>query len=148
MALSRLRLRLAAGFAFAFLLALAILATVALGYLWNESTRRLDKRLDASADAVAARGGRVLQDSPASPPALAAEAVGREWPPCVDRFVFVDDAGTMVAGVGPRDVIDRTLRAWAVARSAHFDVDKPGDDYRASGLGATLPRVAGPRLRF
>lgn len=148
MALSRLRLRLAAGFAFAFLLALAILATVALGYLWKESTRRLDKRLDASADAVAARVGRNLQESPASPLALAANEVAREWPPSGDLFAVVDDAGTMVAGVGPRDVIDRMLGAWAVARSAHFDVVKPGDDYRASGLRATLPRAAGPPLRF
>jgi two-component system, OmpR family, heavy metal sensor histidine kinase CusS len=148
MALSRLRLRLAAGFAFAFLLALAILATVALGYLWFESTRRLDARLDASADAVAARVGHLLQEMPAPSLALATNEVAREWPPGSDLFVVVDDAGAMVAGVGPRAAIDRTLTAWATARLAHFDVNKPGDDYRASGLRATLPRTAGPPLRF
>ena len=148
MALSRLRLRLAAGFALAFLLALAILAAVALGYLWSESTRRLDKRLDASADAVATRIGRLLQESPASSLALASNEVAREWPPSGDLFVVVDTAGAMVAGVGPREIIDRTLAAWAAARSAHFDVDKPRDDFRASGLRATLPRASGPPMRF
>lgn len=148
MALSRLRLRLAAGFAFTFLLALAILATVALGYLWSESTRRLDAHLDASADAVASRVGQLLQESPTSSLAFAANEVAREWPPGGDLFVVVDAAGAMVAGVGPRDIIDRTLAAWAAARSVHFDVDRPRDDYRASGVRATLPRAAGPPLRF
>jgi signal transduction histidine kinase len=148
MALSRLRLRLAGGFAFAFLLALAILATVALGFLWSESTRRLDRRLDASADGVAARVGRVLEESPSSSLARAATEVVRDWPPAGDLFVVVDAAGAMVAGVGPRDVIDRMLVAWAAARSPHFGVDKPGDDYRASALHATLPRAPGPPLRF
>jgi signal transduction histidine kinase len=148
MALSRLRLRLAAGFALAFLLALAVLAAAALGYLWNESTSRLDKRLDASADAVATRIGRLLQESPVSSLAPAANEVAREWPPNGDLFVVVDAAGAMVAGVGPRDVMDRTIAALAVAHQAHFDVDKPGDDYRASSLRATLPRGDGPPLRF
>jgi signal transduction histidine kinase len=40
------------------------------------------------------------------------------------------------------------LGAWGAARSPHFAVDKPGDDYRASGLHATLPRANGPPLRF
>jgi len=148
MALSRLRLRLAAGFAFAFLVALAILASVALGYLWNESTRRLDKRLDASADGVAAAVGRVMQQARDSSLAHAANEVVREWPPNGDRFAVVDDAGAMVAGVGRRDVIERMLAAWAAAHSPHFAVDKPGDDYRASGLHATLPRADGAPLRF
>ena len=148
MALSRLRLRLAAGFAFAFLVALAILASVALGYLWNESTRRLDKRLDASADGVAAAVGRVLQESRDSSFARAANEVVREWPPGGELFAVVDEGGAMVAGVGPRDVIERMLAAWASAHSPHFAVDKPGDDYRASGLHATLPRADGAPLRF
>jgi signal transduction histidine kinase len=148
MALSRLRLRLAAGFAFAFLVALAILVSVALGYLWKESTRRLDNRLDASADGVAAAVRRVLQESPDSSFARAANEVVREWPPSGDLFAIVDDAGAMVAGVGPRKVIERMLAAWAAARSPHFGADKPGDDYRASGLHATLPRASGAPLRF
>jgi signal transduction histidine kinase len=148
MALSGLRLRLAAGFAFAFLVALAILASAALGYLWNESTRRLDNRLDASADGVAASVARVMQQARDSSLAHAANEVVREWPPNGDRFAVVDDAGAMVAGVGRRDVIERMLAAWAAAHSPHFAVDKPGDDYRASGLHATLPRADGAPLRF
>jgi signal transduction histidine kinase len=148
MALSGLRLRLAAGFAFAFLVALAILASAALGYLWNESTRRLDNRLDASADGVAASVARVMQQARDSSLAHAANEVVREWPPNGDRFAVVDDAGALVAGVGRRDVIERMLAAWAAAHSPHFAVDKPGDDYRASGLHATLPRADGAPLRF
>jgi signal transduction histidine kinase len=148
MALSRLRLRLAAGFAFAFLVALAILATVALGYIWNESTRRLDRRLDASADGVAAAVGRVLSESSDSSLAHAANEVVREWPPNGDLFAIVDDSGALVAGVGPREAIDRMLRAWTTAPSPQFGVDKPGDDYRASGLRATLPRLHGLPLKF
>ncbi len=148
MALSRLRLRLAAAFAFAFLVALAILATVALGYLWNESTRRLDKRLDASADGVAVAVGRVLRESPDTSLANAANEVVREWPPNGDLFAIVDESGALVAGVGPRDVIDRILHAWTSATEPRFGVDKPGDDYRASGVHATLPRTQGPPLKF
>ena len=148
MALSRLRLRLAAGFAFAFLVALAILATIALGYIWRESTRRLDKHLDASADGVAAAMGRVLGETTDTSLAHAANEVVREWPPTGDLFVIVDDAGAMVAGVGPRDVIDRVMTTWAGAHSPRFAVDKPGDDYRASVLRATLPRGRGAPLKF
>lgn len=148
MALSRLRLRLAAGFAFAFLVALAILASVALGYLWSESTRRLDARLDASADGAAAAVGRVLQDSPDASLARAANEVVREWPSNGDEFAIVDDAGSMIAGVGPREVITRLLGAWSTARSPHFGIDKPHDDYRASGVRATVPLREGRSLRF
>jgi len=148
MALSRLRLRLAAGFAFAFLVALAILATVALGYLWSESTRRLDKRLDASADGVAASVARVMRDSRDTSLAHAANEVVREWPPSDELFVIVDEAGVMVAGVGQRELIDRMRAGWLAANSPHFTVDKPGDDFRASGLHATLPRGDGPPLTF
>lgn len=148
MALSRLRLRLAAGFAFAFLVALAILATVALGYLWNESTRRLDKRLDASADGVAAGIRRVLGESRDTSLAHAANEVVREWPASADLFAIVNENGAMVAGVGPREVIDRMIAAWGAARAPHFGVDKPGDDFRASGLHATLPRDGTTPLKF
>jgi signal transduction histidine kinase len=148
MALSRLRLRLAAGFAFAFLVALAILATAALGYLWSESTRRLDKRLDASADAVATAVGRVLGESHDSSLAHAANEVVREWPASGDQFAIVDESGAMVAGIGPRDVIERMLAAWRTATAPRFGVDKPGDDYRASGLHATLPRAGAAPLKF
>ncbi len=148
MALSRLRLRLAAGFAFAFLVALAILASVALGYLWNESTRRLDRRLDAAADGAAAAMGRVLRESPDSSIAHAAAEVVREWPPNGDLFVIVDDTGAMIAGVGPRDVIARMLAAWSSARTPQFAIDKPGDDYRASGVRVTFPRAGRAPLKF
>jgi signal transduction histidine kinase len=148
MALSRLRLRLAAGFAFAFVVALAILASVALGYLWNESTRRLDKRLDASADGVAAAMGRVLGESADTSLSHAANEVAREWPPTGDLFAIVDDTGALIAGVGQRDVIDRVLQTWTSARTPRFGVDKRGDDYRASVLRATLPRSRGPSLKF
>ncbi|HEV8411395.1 MAG TPA: HAMP domain-containing sensor histidine kinase [Gemmatimonadaceae bacterium] len=148
MALSRLRLRLAAGFAFAFLVALAILAATALGYLWNESTRRLDNRLDASADGVASAVARVMRDSRDSSLAHAANEVVREWPANGDLFAIVDSGGALVAGVGSRDVIDRVLVAWTKAGSPRFGVDKPGDDYRASGVHATLPRAGEPPLKF
>jgi signal transduction histidine kinase len=148
MALSRLRLRLAAAFAFAFFVALAIVATGALGYVWTESTRRLDRHLDAAADAVAGAMGRVLRESSDSSLAHAAREVVREWPATGDLFAVVDESGALVAGVGPRDVIDRMLRAWTVAPSPRFSVDKPGDDYRASGLRATLPRANGLPLKF
>ncbi|MGH7655990.1 MAG: HAMP domain-containing protein, partial [Gemmatimonadaceae bacterium] len=148
MALSRLRLRLAAGFAFAFLVALAILATIALGYIWKESTRRLDKRLDASADGVAAAMARVLGERSDTSLSHAANEVVREWPPTGDLFVIVNDTGAMIAGVGSRDVIGRVLKTWASARSPQFGVDKPGDDYRTSVLRATLPRPGSTSLKF
>ena len=148
MALSRLRLRLTAGFAFAFLVALAVLASVALGYLWKESTKRLDARLDVTADGVAAAVRRVLGETRDTSLAHAANEVVREWPPSGEGFAIVDDSGAIVAGVGSREVIDRMLQAWGTAPDPHFGVDRPRDDYRASGLHATLPRAQGPTLRF
>ena len=148
MALSRLRLRLAAGFAFAFLVALAIVATVALGYIWKESTRRFDAHLDSSADGVAAAMGRVLNERPDGSLADAAAEVVREWPSTGDLFAIVDDTGAFLAGTGPRDAIDRVIASWASARAPRFAVDRPGDDYRASVLRATLPRPRGAPLKF
>jgi signal transduction histidine kinase len=148
MALSRLRLRLTAGFAFAFLVALAILASVALGYLWTESTKRLDAHLDATSDGVAAAVGRVLGETKDTSLAHAANEVVREWPASGDAFAIVDASGALVAGVGSRELIARMLQAWTTAPEPHFGVDRPKDDYRASGLHATLPRGAAPPLKF
>jgi signal transduction histidine kinase len=148
MALSRLRLRLAAGFALAFLVALAVLASAALGFLWQESTRRLDSRLDLTADGAAAAVGRVLAESGDSSLAFAANEVVREWPPSADQFAVVDSAGTLVAGVGARDVIDRVLAAWKTAAAPRFGVDKPHDDYRASGVRTTAPLPKGGVVPF
>ena len=148
MALSRLRLRLTAGFAFAFLFALAVLASVALGYLWKESTKRLDARLDATSDAVAAAVARVLGERRDTSLAHAANDVVRQWPPAAEEFAIVDASGAFVAGVGSREVIDRMLDAWKTATETRFAVDRPGDDYRASGVHATLPRAPAAPLRF
>ena len=148
MALSRLRLRLAAGFAIAFVVALAILATVALGFLWNQSTTRLDARLDAAAASVASSLGRVITDSRDNTLAHAANEVVREWPASGDLFAIVDETGSLVAGVGPRDAISRMLAAWQAAKTPQFGIDKPGDDYRAAGVRATLPLAGGTSLKF
>ena len=53
MPLSRLRLRLSAGFAIAFAAGLGVLAAGVLGYLWRESSQRLDASLQAVANEVA-----------------------------------------------------------------------------------------------
>lgn len=115
MPLSRLRLRLAAGHAVAFVVGLGLLAALALGYLWRESTKRLDARLAAVADGVARNVARELSDTPDSSLAYAANEVVKEWPANDDAFGIADGSGVLVAGVNRSRVLDPVMGAWARA---------------------------------
>ena len=148
MVLSRLRLRLAGGFALAFAVALAILAAGALGFLWRESTRRLDARLDRAAEGVAVAVGRELRDTPDSGLTYAAGEAAKEWPATGDSFVIVDDAGRELVAVGRPGESGAVLRAWSAAAAARFAVPFDGATLRGSAVRTTLTIDAGHSWRF
>ena len=135
MPLSRLRLRLGLGFSVAFAVGLAVLAAVSLGYLWRESHRRLDERLDALVKDVRTN----LQTELAGLPErgggdVAGEVVG-EWPRNGGSFVISDENRRVLAHNDSTERVQEVLKRWAGGADAHFDVKLPnGETYRASAI--------------
>ena len=148
MPFSRLRLKLAGGFALAFAIGLAILAAGALGFLWRESARRLDARLDHVADGVAAAVGRELHDTPNAGLRYAAGEAVKEWPSNDDAFVIVDSTGVEIAAVGQPGASGAVLRAWSAANAPRFTLPFGRIDLRASAVRTTLALDATHRWRF
>jgi signal transduction histidine kinase len=147
--LSRLRLRLAAGFAVAFALGLGVLAAGALGYLWRESTRRLDARLAAVADGVARNLARQLNETPDSSLAFAANEVVKEWPANDDAFGIVSDRGMLVAGVNRAGALDPVIGAWSRGGGAsRLSVPHGDQDFRVVAVPAATFHARGHEWRF
>ena len=148
MPLSPLRLRLAAGFALAFGAGLALLAALALGYLWRESHRRLDARLDGVARGVLRAVARELRETPDSSLAYVGAEVAKEWPRTSDAWVIVDARGTRRATTDPGDDKRRVLAGRSVGVDGHFDVTGGGPDLRVVPADGLLPRRGGPDEPF
>ncbi len=138
MATSRLRLRLAAGFALAFAGGLSLLAAGALGYLWRESNRRLDQRLDAVTTGVAYALTREAHETPDSTLAFAAAEVVDEWPANGDAFLIVGANDSTLAIVGPAADAARIRSAWRLSHQERIVLDTGGPDYRAVAHQFTL----------
>ncbi|MEP6834895.1 MAG: HAMP domain-containing protein [Gemmatimonas sp.] len=104
MPLSRLRLRLGLGFALAFAVGLAVLVAVSLGYLWRESHRRLDNRLDAMVNDISINLKFELGELPRRTSIEVASEVVAEWPRNGGSFVICDSQLQMLAynDSGPR----------------------------------------------
>src|ERR1019366_57753 len=149
MALSRLRLRLAAGFAIAFVLGLGVLAGGVLGFLWRESTRRLETRLAAVAEGVATGLARELNGTPDSSLAFAANEVVKEWPVNDDAFAIVDEQGLLVAGVNRGGALDAVLGAWSRrGRRMRLVAEQHGQDFRVVSIPAASFHANGREWRF
>lgn len=149
MALSRLRLRLAAGFAIAFVLGLGVLAGGVLGFLWRESTRRLEARLTAVAEGVASGLARELNDIPDSSLAFTANEVVNEWPANEDAFAIVDEQGLLVAGVNRGGALDAVLGAWSRrGRRMRLVAEHEGQDFRVVSIPAASFHAKGHEWRF
>lgn len=131
MATSRLRLRVAGGFALAFAGGLSLLAIGALGYLWRESNRRLDQRLEAVATGVAHALTREANETPDSTLTFAASEVADEWPSNGDAFLIVGANDSTLAMVGPAADAARIRAAWRSAHAERIVLDTGGPDYRA-----------------
>ncbi|MBI3568935.1 MAG: HAMP domain-containing protein [Gemmatimonadetes bacterium] len=132
----------------AFALALAFLAIGAMGYLWRESTRRLDQRLDAVAEGVAAAVGRELRDTPDSGLRYAAAETAKEWPSNGDAFVIVDGLGAELAAVGREGEPGAVLGAWTQAKAPRFEVPHEGAALRASAVRTSLALDARHAWKF
>ena len=148
MPLSRLRLRLAGGFALAFGAGLAVLAAVALGYLWRESNRRLDVRLDAVASGVAQAVARELRETPDSSFVYAARQVQAEWPRNGDAWIIADATGAPVAASDTAQDAPRVLRARTAHPERRFDVTLDGADLRVSADSGSLRLDASHAWRY
>ena len=127
MRVSGLRLRLAGGFAAAFAIGLALLAAFGIAYLWRESTRRLDVRLNAVALGVLQGLARERHETQVVDLLTIAREVAREWPGHAEAFIIMDAAKKRVVAVGPDSLANRvvqSLQQQAGARHASdTDVD-------------------------
>ena len=97
MPLSRLRLRLALSFSVVFAIGLILCGGGALGYLWRESHRRLDQRLDVVLQDVATNLAAELNESPDSTALFVASEVVNEWPRNAGSIVVCDSLGNPLA---------------------------------------------------
>lgn len=148
MPLSRLRLRLAAGFALAFGVGLAVLAAAALGYLWRESNRRLDVRLDAVASGVTQAVARELRETRDSSLAFVANEVLAEWPRNGDAWIILDSRGAPLAASDTAHDAARVLRARATHPAPRFDLTQDGADLRIVTDSSSLRLDAAHAWRF
>ena len=148
MPVSQLRLRLAGGFALAFGLGLALLATGALGYLWRESHRRLDARLEMTANGVVDAMLRELRETPDSSMAYAANEVRLEWPSRADRWVLTRPDGVVLAATDSSTRVARVAAAARLATTARFALDDVQDEVEAIVAAGPHEKVDGHDWRF
>jgi len=135
MPLSRLRLRLGLGFSLAFAFGLAMLAAVALGYLWRESHRRLDERLDALANDVSINLAIELAGLPVRNGIEVSGEVSGEWPRNGGSFVICDEHMRVLAHNDDSARVTEILKSWTPGNRVHFDANlASGESYRASGM--------------
>ena len=144
MPVSRLRLRLAGGFSLAFALALSALAFAGLGYLWRESTRRFDARLDAVADGLVLAFQRELGETPDSSIGFVAGEVAAEWPANGDAFLLLDDRGTVAARRDPESFSTRVIEATRGSSAIRARIDRNGSDLRVRVLDTALHAASAP----
>ena len=134
MPLSRLRLRLGLGFSLAFAFGLVMLAAVSLGYLWRESHRRLDARLDALVNDVSTNLALEWKASSDPEAAEVAKEVVGEWPRNGGSFVIRDGAFAILAHNDSMPRVQALLRDWTPGSHVRFDATLPsGETYRLSG---------------
>ena len=144
MPLSRLRLRLGLGFSLAFAFGLAVLAAGALGYLWRESHRRLDTRLDALVNDVRTNISVEWNTTTNPDGADIAKEVVSEWPRNGGSFAIRDDHGAILAHNDSMPRIEEILRHGTPGVRSHFSAKIPtGEIFRASSL-RFQPRGAAP----
>ena len=149
MPVSRLRLRLSGGFAIAFSIGLAILAAGTLGYLWHESNRRFDARLQNIISGVATGLERELTETPDSSLAYVGEEVVAEWPPNGDGFLITDASGRLIATLDHENISSQILAASAAnSHPRLYDIDEQ-PPIRALAVDTTLSILLRPtRVRI
>ncbi len=145
--ISRLRLRLAGGFALAFALGSGVLSFAGLSFLWRESTRRFDARLDAVADGLVLALERELGETPDSSIRFVAGEVAAEWPANGDAFLLIDTAGEVVARRDPDSSTTRVVEATLGSRERRARIDRGGSDLRVRILDTTVHTTTSRRDR-
>lgn len=142
MALSRLRIRLAGVFALTLAAALVLVATASLGWLWRESTLRLNTRVTRIAALVEEAIVREQAESPDSSLSFALDEVRRDWVWSGDQWIVLDTSGNLISTVANAATVTRINRAWRAAPPSEagqrFDSDVEGDDLH--GVVRQVPR--------
>lgn len=113
--LSRLRLRLAGAFAITFAVALVLVSTALLGWLWLESTGRMENRLESLTRGVEVAVGREGDETPDSSFAYVLEEVRRDWVMGPDGWILLDANGVVLTSHADSSI----TRAVAEAARAH-----------------------------
>jgi signal transduction histidine kinase len=119
LSLSRLRLRLAFSFSLVFAIGLIVCAAGALGYMWRESHRRLDARLDSVLLDVQTNLAAELKDSPESNVHFITSEVVNEWPRNEGSFVICDSSGNILASTDTAAAAV-VLKSWATSNGPRF----------------------------
>ncbi len=130
MIFSRLRLRLAGVFALTLALALLLVATASLGWLWRESSRRLDARVARIAVSVEEAIGRERAETPDSSLVFALDEVRRDWVWSVDQWIVLDDSARVITTLATPATTARVLDAQRTAHADRFVSELDGDDLR------------------
>lgn len=125
MPLSRLRLRIAVAFALAFAAGLVLVSAIGLGFLWRESHRRLDARLERIANDVRTNLSLELRETPDSSNSFVASEVVGEWPRNGGSYVICDGAGVALASTDSGQPVG-ALEHHCSDTASFFDVK--GDD--------------------
>lgn len=130
--LSRLRLRLAGTFSITFIAALACVAVFSLGWLWRESTRRLDRRLASLTESVSRAVRLEKQEYPDSGLGAVVADVHHEWVVGPDAWLLFDATGSLMASTADSAHTRRVVNAFGTSmiRDAATDLVQEDDDLR------------------
>jgi signal transduction histidine kinase len=133
--LSRIRLRLAGAFAVAFALSLTVVAAGALGWLWRESTARLDRRITALSGQIEGAIRREHEETPDSSFVFVLNELRHGWEWGTEGWLVLDTAGYPLVSSASPATTARVLSAWrasTVLGPPFFEANRDGDDLRAT----------------
>lgn len=149
MKLSRLRLRLTGGFALAFAGALGLLTALGLGYLWRESHRRLDDRLEAVARSAEENFRREFEEKGDSGATYAANEMVYEWPQSEDAFAILSESKSVIATADHDSVVDEAIAALpSVGGPSRYSFPANGQNYRVYATALKTFESKKNRVRY
>lgn len=126
--LSRLRLRLAGAFAVTFAVALVLVSTALLGWLWLESTGRMENRLENLMHGVEVAVGREGDETPDSSFAYVLEEVRRDWVMGPDGWIVLDAHNAVLTSHADSSITVAVAEAARTHLEGSLEVPWRGED--------------------
>ncbi len=126
--LSRLRLRLAGAFAITFAVALVLVSTALLGWLWLESTGRMENRLENLMRGVEVAVGREGAETPDSSFAYVLEEVRRDWVMGPDGWIVLDANSAVLTSHADSSITAAVAEAARTHNDGSLEVPWRGQD--------------------